>query len=154
LEKAALHNLVSEVASRYGQRLRRFFAARLRNQADAPDLAQEVFLRLMRVEHQETIRSPEAYLFTVASHVLHQHTLRQASVPASVELSELFSELQPASKDDPMMRAYGQQRLAEVERTLAGLPPNVASTLMLHRQAGLSVEEIARELCVSRAAVD
>jgi RNA polymerase sigma factor (sigma-70 family) len=153
LEKEPLRSFVSGVASRYGRRLRRFFALRLRNEADAPDLAQEVFLRLMRVEHQETIRSPEAYLFTVASHVLHQHTLRQANAPASIEFAELFAELQAASKDDPMMRAYGQQRLAEVERTLAKLPPKVGSTLMLHRQAGLSVEEIARELGISRATV-
>ena len=141
---------MSEVASRYGRRLRRFFALRLRNEADAPDLAQEVFLRLMRVEHHETIRSPEAYLFTVASHVLHQHTLRQAGAPPSVELSEVFAELQPASQDDPVMRALGQQRLAEVERTLRTLPPKIASTLMLHRFAGLSIEQIGAQLGVSR----
>jgi RNA polymerase sigma factor (sigma-70 family) len=153
LEKEPLRSFVSGVASLYGRRLRRFFALRLRNEADAPDLAQEVFLRLMRVEHQETIRSPEAYLFTVASHVLHQHTLRQANTPGYVEFSELFAELQVASKDDPMMRAYGQQRLAEVARTLARLPPKVASTLMLHRQAGLSVDQIAQELGVARPTV-
>src|SRR5665213_84419 len=81
----------------YGERLRRFLSQRLRNVSDAPDLAQEVFLRLMRVEHHETIRSPEAYLFTVASHVLHQHTLRQSITPVSVDISELFSELQLTS---------------------------------------------------------
>jgi len=81
---------------------------RLRNNADAPDLAQEVFLRLMRVEHHESIRSPEAYLFTVASHVLHQHTLRQANTPASIDISEVFAELQLTSDDDPMVRARVQ----------------------------------------------
>jgi len=34
----------------YGQRLRRFLSARLRNAAaDTPDLMQEVYLRLLRV---------------------------------------------------------------------------------------------------------
>lgn len=81
--------------------------------ADAPDLAQEVFLSLLRVEHHETIRSPEAYLFTVASlasHVLYRHTLRQANTPVSLDISELFAELQLASGDDPMARADGQQQ--------------------------------------------
>jgi DNA-directed RNA polymerase specialized sigma24 family protein len=41
-------NFVSSIASRYGERLRSFLTRRLRNTADAPDLAQEVFLRLMR----------------------------------------------------------------------------------------------------------
>jgi RNA polymerase sigma factor (sigma-70 family) len=150
MEKEARHTFVSAIASRYGQRLRRFFSLRLRNEADAPDLAQEVFLRLMRVEHHETIRSPEAYLFTVASHVLHQHTLRQASTPASLDISSLFAELQLTSDDDPSVRADAQGRLEDVERVLALLPPKFSTTLLLHRFAGLSIEEIGQQLGVSR----
>jgi len=63
-------NFVAAIAARYGPRLRRFLAVRLRNADDVPDLAQEVFLRLLRVEWYESIRSPEAYLFTIASHVV------------------------------------------------------------------------------------
>ena len=152
MEQEARYTFVSAIASRYGQRLRRFFSLRLRNAVDAPDLAQEVFLRLMRVEHHETIRSPEAYLFTVASHVLHQHTLRQSATPASIDISEVFAELQLTSGDDPLERADGQQRLAGLERVLAQLPPKISTTLLLHRFGGLSIEEIGRELGVSRPA--
>lgn len=89
LEREYRHTFVSTIATRYGARLRRFFSLRLRNATEAPDLAQEVFLRLMRVERPETIRSPEAYLFTVASHVLHQPRVQALIVmgpghPASV----------------------------------------------------------------------
>jgi len=152
LQKEARYTFVSEIASRYGRRLLSFFTHRLRNRADAPDLAQEVFLRLMRVEHHETIRSPEAYLFTVASHVLNQHTLRQASTPASIDISEVFAELQLTSDDDPLARADAQQRLEQIDRSLAQLPPKVSSTLLLHRFGGLTIEEIGRELGVSRPA--
>jgi hypothetical protein len=41
---------------------------------------QEVYLRLLRVEDHETIRNPQAYLYTIANHVLYQHTLRNAEV--------------------------------------------------------------------------
>jgi RNA polymerase sigma-70 factor (ECF subfamily) len=146
------YTFVTEIASRYGRRLRQFFSQRLRNRADAPDLAQEVFLRLMRVEHHETIRCPEAYLFTVASHVLHQHTLRQATTPACVDITEVFAALQLISGDDPMARVDAQQTLEEIDRALSELPPKVSSTLLLHRFAGLSIEEIGRELGVSRPA--
>jgi RNA polymerase sigma-19 factor, ECF subfamily len=152
LQREHHSTFVSAIASRYGRRLLYFFTQRLRNRADAPDLAQEVFLRLMRVEHHETIRSPEAYLFTVASHVLNQHTLRQASTPASIDISELFAELQLTSDDDPLARADAQQRLEQIDRSLAQLPPKMSSTLLLHRFGGLSIEEIGRELGVSRSA--
>ena len=109
----------------------RKFIARRRSLApcDLDDVAQEVFLRLMRVEHHETIRSPEAYLFTVASHVLHQYTLRQASAPASIDIAEVFAELQLTSDDDPLARAEGQQRLAELQRILVRLPPRLSSKI-------------------------
>ena len=150
LPKHLSQSFVSGLASRYGDRLRRFLSHRLRNVSDAPDLAQEVFLRLLRVEHHETIRSPEAYLFTVASHVLHQHTLRQSMTPVSVDISELFSELQLTSNDDPAASVDLEQRLAHLQQSLGQLPPKVSTTLMLHRFAGFSIEEIGQQLGVSR----
>jgi RNA polymerase sigma factor (sigma-70 family) len=152
LAREAREKFITAIASRYGARLRRFFTLRLRNAADAPDLAQEVFLRLIRVENHETIRCPEAYLFTVASHVLHQHTLRQANAPTSVDISDVFADLQLTSGDDPAARAEGQQRLNELERALRRMPARISTTLLLHRFAGLSIEEIGRELGVSRPA--
>lgn len=143
-------SFVSTIATRYGERLRSFLSKRLRNEADAPDLAQEVFLRLLRVEHSESIRSPEAYLFTVASHVLHQHALKQSATPPSVDISELFSELQLTSPDDPASKADVQQRLEQLERSMRDLPPKVSTTLMLHRYAGFSIEEIGQQLGVAR----
>ena len=150
MSKSPRQNFVSNIATRYGDRLRRFLSQRLRNVADAPDLAQEVFLRLLRVEHHETIRSPEAYLFTVASHVLHQHTLRQSMTPISVDIAELFSELQLTSNDDPSATVDTAQRLEQLQHSLQALPPKVSTTLMLHRFAGFSIEEIGRQLGVSR----
>jgi RNA polymerase sigma-19 factor, ECF subfamily len=115
-----------------------------------PDLAQEVFLRLMRIQHHETIRSPEAYLFTVASHVLHQHMLKQSTTPQSLDISELFSELNLTSGDDPVSKADIAQRIEQLERWLKELPPKVSTTLLLHRFAGFSIEEIGEQLGVAR----
>lgn len=150
MQEEAKYRFVSDIASRYSQRLRRFFTLRVGNYADAPDLAQEVFLRLMRIEHVETIRSPEAYLFTVASHVLHQHTLRQASTPPSLDISELFAELQLTSSEDPVASAHSQQRLDTIERVLSKMPPKMSATLLLHRFGGVSIQEIGERLGVSR----
>jgi RNA polymerase sigma factor (sigma-70 family) len=151
LPKVLKESFVASIASRFGGRLRSYLTRRLRNSADVPDLAQEVFLRLMRVEHHESIRSPEAYLFTVASHVLHQHTLKQSATPICVDISELFSELQLTSGDDPAAKADVAQRLEHLERVLKQLPPKISTTLMLHRFAGYSIEEIGAQLGVARA---
>ena len=143
-------SFVAELAARYGSRLRRFLSSRARNGSDVPDLAQEVFLRLMRVSQHEVIRSPEAYLFTVASHVVHQHALRQATAPESIDITQLLADLQLTSGDDPSAAAETHERLKGLQRALDELPPKYATALLLHRFAGFSIEEIARELGVAR----
>lgn len=141
---------LASLAEKYGKRLKRFIFSRSRNASDVPDLAQEVFLRLLRVENVGAIRSPEAYLFTVASHVLHQHNAAEAGAPATVDITELYGELQLASTEDPAAEVDMQQRMVALERTLASLSPKVRTTLLLHRFAGYSIEEIARQLGVSK----
>ena len=143
-------SFVANMAARYGRRLRRFLSVRLRNAADVPDLAQEVFLRLLRVEGYENIRSPEAYLFTIASHVIQQHAVRRANEPLSLDIAEVFSELKTPSSEDPVDQAMQVQRVAALEHVLSSLPTRVATSLILHRVAGYSVQEVADQLGVSR----
>jgi RNA polymerase sigma factor (sigma-70 family) len=123
---------------------------RLRNVHDVPDLAQEVFLRLLRVDRQEAIRNPEAYLFTVASHVIQQHTLRQARGPDFVDIIDAVSELSTEPGEDPLTRTDNAQRVEHLERLLTQLPPRIGAALVLHRVAGYTVQEVANELGVAR----
>lgn len=144
------------MAARYGRRLRRFLSVHLRNVHDVPDLAQEVFLRLLRVSRQDAIRNPEAYLFTVASHVLHQHALRQSAAPPFVDITEIADvtdappELTASAGEDPALRAETSERMERLERILARLPPRVGAALVLHRIGGYTVQEIADTLGVAR----
>jgi RNA polymerase sigma factor (sigma-70 family) len=143
---------VADIEKQHGQRLRRFLASRLRyGAADVQDLAQEVFLRLLRINHHETIRSSEAYLYTIAFHVLHQHVLRRSAMPQAVEITELINELESAPESDPVRQFETQQQLAELQRALQQLSPKAQAVLLLHRRDGYSLEEIGAHLGFSRA---
>jgi RNA polymerase sigma factor (sigma-70 family) len=145
---------VTALVRDHGQRLRRFLASRLRHGTDdIPDLVQEVYLRLLRIPHQETIRSPQAYMFTVAMHVLHQHRLRQAVMPEAIDPVALIAELDASSDDNPASRFEVLERLGHLDRTLRELPPKAYATFVLHRRYGFSLEEIGEQLGVSRAMV-
>lgn len=143
-------SFVQGIAEKYGSRLRRFLFSRSRNASDVSDLAQEVFLRLMRVQDTDSIRSPEAYLFTVANHVLYQHSLKQSEIPPTVDIAETFADIELVSDEDPTMRADTQQRIDGLLSALALLPPKVRTTLLLHRFAGYSIDEIAKQMGVAR----
>lgn len=144
---------VAEIATQHGRRLRRYLAARLRNSADVSDLVQEVFLRLMRVDRQESIRNPEAYVMTVAGHVLHQHALRGATRPRTVDAIDALIDLQSVVETDPAAQLDAQRRLEELDHALAQLAPKAHATFVLHRRDGFTLEEIGKQLGVSRPMV-
>jgi len=143
-------SFIASLASEYGDRLRRFLFRRARNASDVPDLAQEVFLRLMRVDQHEIIRSPEAYLFTVAGHVAHQHTLSINKAPKVVDITEVFPELQADAAQDPLEQFETSQKISVLRQALDRLPVKLSTTLLLHRFAGYSIQEIADELGIAR----
>ncbi|MGH8242904.1 MAG: RNA polymerase sigma factor [Steroidobacteraceae bacterium] len=141
--------VVGLVAS-HGERLRRFLVRRVRNSADIPDLVQEIFLRMMRIPDHDAIRSPEAYLFTVARHVVQQHTLRQSATPVSVELQDVIAESRACAAADPELEVSAQQCLAALTRALETLPPRARAAFLMHRRDGVTIEEIGRRFGVSR----
>lgn len=141
--------LVVSLIESHGDQLRRFLMTRVRNVADVPDIVQEVFLRMLRVPNHEAIRSPEAYLFTVAQHVAQQHALREATQPPSVEITRMLTQLNAALDADPAMQASADQCIEELDRVFDRFSPNVRATFILHRHYGLSLEQISERLGIS-----
>jgi RNA polymerase sigma factor (sigma-70 family) len=154
LPSEAKRAFLTSVERSYGQRLRRFVSARLRNAAaDTSDLMQEVYLRLLRIEDHETIRNPQAYLFTVASHVLHQHALRQSTTFDVLDPIDFESRSIADARTDPAAEVETEQAFEELGRSLQKLSPRAYATLILNRCEGLTLEEIGERLGVSRAQV-
>jgi RNA polymerase sigma factor (sigma-70 family) len=141
--------LVTGLIQSHGDQLRRYLASRVRNSADIADIIQEVYLRLLRVPDHEAIRSPEAYLFTVARHVAQQHSLRQ-STPNGIDLPRMLTDLSDVP-NDPALEVAAQQSIEELERALAKLKPRERATFLYHRRDGMTLEEIGKRFGVSRA---
>src|SRR3990170_6484611 len=140
---------VAGLVASHGVKLRRFLLVRARNASDVPDIVQEVYLRMLRVPDVESIRSPEAYLFTVAQHVLQQHALRESAAPPSIELSEMLNSARAVPDVDPVLELDAQQCLEQLQAELDRLSPKLRATFLLHRRDGLSLEEIAERLGTS-----
>ena len=130
----------------YDKQLHRYLARRLTQRQDAEDLAQEVYLRLLRVDAAKRIQKPVAYIFGIASHVVadfkseswqgHERLLDRDDDPDD----------RASSPDDLADRLNLQQQL---ERAFARLPRTHALVLIAHKHCGLSYEEVAAELGLS-----
>lgn len=144
---------VAELAARHDRRLCRFLAARLRNAADIADLAQEVYLRLLRVQRHDQIRNPEAYLLTIASHVAQQHALASAASPETMDVTDELVDARLAEEADPVAALHLEQRLAALDRALSRLSPKARAVFVLQRRDGCTLDEIAVRLGISRSMV-
>lgn len=152
LKNDSRHSFVTEVERTYGRELRRFIAARMRYAAaDAADIVQEVFLRLLRIQDYASIRNPQAYLYTMASHVLHQHMVRKAMTSDAGDAAELSLDLSESSDLDPAAQIELEQRFETVARSLEEVSPRAYATLIMCRCDGVPLKEVAIRLGVSHS---
>ena len=123
--------------------LRRFLVGRGAVPAsDLDDVAQEVFLRLMRYERAELIENPQAYLYKMASNVAAEWAIRGRYVRPheSKWLEALSTDGQPQHE---MIQADIQN---EVERALRTLEPRQREILKLYFYEGLNRMQIAERI--------
>ncbi len=141
---------LTAIEQTHGRQLRRFLSVRMRHAAaDVPDLFQEIFLRLLRIKDHEAIRNPQAYLYTVASHVLHQYSLQRSGAPETMVPLDVVLELQAATAPDPADEVEVEQRVEVLSRALEQLSPRAYATLLMYRCEGLTLKQIAERLGVS-----
>ncbi|PZN33850.1 MAG: hypothetical protein DIU71_04070 [Proteobacteria bacterium] len=135
----------------YRRELHRYLLRRLNRAQDVDDVAQEVYLRLLRHDESKCIRKPLAYLYGVAAHVVADFRIdaqpdRDHLVFDSDAVDRCAEEPTYALPDDLAERLNLQQQL---ERAIAKLPPTHAAVLIAHKRDGLSYEEVAKKLKLS-----
>jgi RNA polymerase sigma factor (sigma-70 family) len=117
--------------------------------SELEDVAQEVFLRLMRYERTELIEHPQAYLYKMASNVAAEWAIRGRYVRPheSKWLAGLSTENRP---EDEANQGEIQD---EVKRALLTLTPRQREVLRLQFFEGLSRMQIAERIGTSERSV-
>jgi RNA polymerase sigma-70 factor, ECF subfamily len=132
-----------DVWSSFGDRLRRFIAARVRNGHDADDILQEVFAKIHAgLSGVDSPEAMESWLFQVARRAIVDHYRKRASGMSPVEL-----RFEPAESTPP------SQVTAEVaswlEPLMSLLDEADREALRLTDLEGLGQKELAERLGLS-----
>lgn len=106
---------------------------------DAEDIAQEVFLRLMRYDRGELVQHPQAYLYKVASNVAAEWAIRARNVRPHD--SAWLEALETAEKPERSFEREDAER--EVRRAIEALGARKAAMLKLRFFEGLNYAQIA-----------
>jgi len=142
-------SLVERLFAEHRGALQMFFRRRIRSKADAPDMAQEVYLRMLRISDQTTIRNPVLYLYTVANNLVKEHAVLDRRQASGIDIEEVATheQLETLPAFDGELDAA--QRVARLRVVLKQLRPKCQAAVELRFTHGLSYREIALRLGVS-----
>ena len=136
---------------RYAAPLLRFTGRILGDPAEAEEITQDVFLKLMVRADQYDGRAPVAsWLFAIATNACRDRLRRSVRRP-SVALEAVTEVREPGIPADE--RLAQRQRREAVRRALSELSLEQREALVLARYHGMPYAEIARALDISEGAV-
>jgi len=141
--------LVARLFAEHGGALQAFLYRRVGRRPEAAELAQEVYVRILRVPDLATIRDHGAYLYTVASNLARDHARRERHCRDPLDLDEPLVQEQLAELPAFAGQLDSEQRIKRLREVLAQLPPKCHAALVMQYWQGLSYEEIALRLGVS-----
>lgn len=137
-------NWLARLVQESGPTLVRFLSRRMASRSEAEDLAQEVYLRLLRIEDTGAIRDPRSYALRVAANVVYEWRMSARNRFAHIEPVESEDE-----QLDPCRQVLRGEQMKLLSRALDRLSPMQRAVLLLHRRDGLTYQEIAKHVQLS-----
>jgi RNA polymerase sigma factor (sigma-70 family) len=133
---------------RFRRPLMSFFLRRVGDHAEAEDLTQQVFLRLLGSEGVKEPEHAEGFVFTVATNLLRDRARkagRRGTVSISAPDPELVADLASEAVEDrsPERVLLGRESLAEVLRALDELGERTRDMFILFRLENMKQRDIA-----------
>lgn len=136
------------LVERYQSRVYGFVRHMVREQEEAEDVAQEVFIKAFQnIERFDGRAAFATWLFKIAANLCIDRARRKDRRPEVVNLT--YGDSGPAeheppdSKFDPHIAAIANEMEKEIEAAIQSLSEKLRSVLLLHDLEGLSYEEIA-----------
>jgi RNA polymerase sigma-70 factor (ECF subfamily) len=145
--------IVEEFLAVYAN-LKRWLLRQTGNADDAADLAQESFVRWLDFARADngSVQNPRAFLFQVARNLMQDRwraDQHRTSLAQEVHRARLTSTVISAE-----CMVESRQRLAILVEAVEELPPKCKEAFKLHKFQGLSHEEVALRMGISRNMVE
>ncbi|MCI0437814.1 MAG: sigma-70 family RNA polymerase sigma factor [Chloroflexi bacterium] len=151
----------ADLYERYFGKVYDMIARMLRNSADASDVAQDTFMKMLAgLGTRPPHTSFRAWLYTIARNTAIDR-IRSTRHMAALQTDEsddedegrFYQTAPPASGDDPERTAISEDLAALVWQAARGLNPNEYTLLDMNIRQGLEAEEIAEALGTTRGNV-
>jgi RNA polymerase sigma-70 factor (ECF subfamily) len=150
--RADFPKVLEELARRYRAPLRSYFIRRVHSVAEAEDLTQEVFLRVLGRHAEAQINNAEAFLFQTAANLFKDRARKEkvrarylAEKPIHDSVTEILT---------PERVLQGKETLWALLDALKELNEHTSRIFLLYRMENLKYREIAEMLNISISTVE
>ena len=136
----------------YSQKLFGFALKYFKNETDAEELVQDVFVKVW--ENRQTLKSElsfKSYLFTIALNQIRKHFNKKAT---SLRYLETLQNEPEFIENQAIRESDYESALKQINRIIEQMPPRRREIFMKSKLDGKSSKEIAAELNISAGTVD
>jgi RNA polymerase sigma-70 factor (ECF subfamily) len=147
-------NALSELIARYQNRLYRYLLRIVREPAEAEDLFQQTWLKVVeKIRSFDASRNFDAWLLTLARNLAidHLRRIRPQSLDepsANISHNETLAVQIPSKDCTPLDHALAAERRSEISAAMATLPMIYREVLALRFEEEMKIEEIAQVTAV------
>lgn len=152
-------NALAELVTRYQNRLYRYLLRMVRQPAEAEDLFQQTWLRVVeKIRSFDTSRNFDAWLFTLARNLAIDHLRRIHPRSLDEPLAnswhgETVADRVPCEDETPFDHALAAERRMKIGEAMEGLPMIYREVLTLRFEDEMKIEEIAQVTAVPLSTV-
>ena len=143
--------LMERLYSEHNQSLIRFLMTRVDSEQEAQDVAHEAYVRMLQLDTRGAVSYLSAYLFKTAANIAIDR-IRRTQTGERVRQA-ISRALGDAAFPPPEHEIASRQELELIARSLEELPPKCRQAFYLHRIHDMSLDDIARELQVTKRMV-
>lgn len=124
-----------------------YIRSRVGSDAEARDIAQEAYLRLMRYREDQDAASLKALVFRIATNLVIMRARAVRMRPGHEPLEAALDV--PANDPTPERQLFTEQQLQRLTEVIQRLPPKCQQAFVLSRFHHMGYQEIAQRLGIS-----
>jgi len=153
-QAATRDSALTRMVRTYDRALGRFFERRVPSKSDVPDLVQEVFLRLSRMDDPNAIEKPEHFLFVTAANVLRDRARHDLAQRRAADDDIAGISLAEGSDFAPDRVLESKQAADYLAAALRDLPERTRDIFVLRVIEGMKMADVARAFSISTRAAE
>lgn len=134
----------------YFPKLKKFILGFIHNEQEAEDLSQDVFVKIWnKRDSLKNVDNLNAYIYKIAKNTLYTYIQRNTRVD-----SEEIGDNEISTTDTLEELLFAQELEALIDKRISLMPEKRKMIFCLSRKSGLSNEEIATQLGISKRTVE